>query len=56
MHLRKEEEKAAHTAQITEADAEGQLKSITENKSGYSLQEEMLKEIKTTVGKAHQNL
>lgn len=56
VHLRKEEEKAAHTAQITEADAEGQLRFITENKSGYSFREEMMKEIKTTVGKAHQNL
>lgn len=56
VHLRKEEEKAAHTAQITEADAEGQLRFITENKSGYSFREEMMNEIKTTVGKAHQNL
>lgn len=56
VHLRKEDEKAAHTAQITEADAEGQLRFITENKSGYSFREEMMKEIKTTVGKAHQNL
>ncbi|MBQ9928906.1 MAG: TlyA family RNA methyltransferase [Lachnospiraceae bacterium] len=56
VHLRKEDEKAAHTAHITEADAEGQLRFITENKSGYSFREEMMKEIKTTVGKAHQNL
>lgn len=56
VHLRKNEEKAAATLEITEAIAEDDLKLITENKSGYSYREETEKLIEETVRMAHKDL
>ena len=56
VHLRKNSEKALKTQEITEAEAEKQLKSIIEEKNGYSSKEEMVKLIFETVKSAHQGL
>lgn len=56
VHLCKNADKAAKTAQITEAQAEEQLKTIIMEKSGYSYQTDIGKLIKETVDAAHQNL
>ena len=56
VHLRKNSEKALKTQEITEAEAEKQLKSIIEEKNGYSSIEEMVKLIFETVKSAHQGL
>ena len=56
VHLRKNKEKALQTQEITEAEAEKQLKSIIEEKNGYSSKEEMVKLIFETVKSAHQGL
>ncbi len=56
VHLRKNIEKASRTDKITEAEAEGQLKLLTENKSGYSFSREMTTLIENTVSMAHQDL
>lgn len=56
VHLRKNIEKASRTDNITEAEAEGQLKLLTENKSGYSFSREMTILIENTVSMAHQDL
>ena len=56
VHLCKNPERVTETAQITEADAEEQLKMIIEEKSGYSYQADISKLIEETVGAAHQNL
>ena len=56
VHLCKNPDKVAKTPQITEADAEEELKTIIVEKSGYSYQTDMSKLIKETVNAAHQNL
>ena len=56
VHLCKNADKAAKTAQITEAQAEEQLKTIIMEKSRYSYQTDIGKLIKETVDAAHQNL
>jgi len=56
VHLCKNAIKVAKTAQITEAQAEEQLKTIIMEKSGYSYQTDTGKLIKETVDAAHQSL
>lgn len=56
VHLRKNCKKALQTQEITEAEAEKQLKTIIEEKNGYSSKEEMIKLIFETVKSAHQGL
>lgn len=56
LHLRKNAEKSLQTRDITEAEAEKQLKTIEEEKSGYSFEEEMAKLISKTVRLAHGEL
>ncbi len=56
VHLRKNAEKSLQTRDITEAEAEKQLKTIEEEKSGYSFEEEMAKLISKTVRLAHGEL
>jgi len=56
VHLRKNAEKTLQTRDITEAEAEKQLKTIEEEKSGYSFEEEMTKLILKTVRLAHGEL
>ncbi len=56
VHLRKNAEKSLLTRDITEAEAEKQLKTIGEEKSGYSFEEEMAKLISKTVRLAHGEL
>lgn len=56
VHLRKNAEKSLQTKDITEAEAEKQLKTIEEEKSGYSFEEEMAKLISKTVRLAHGEL
>lgn len=56
VHLRKNEEKAVRTQQLTEAEAEKQLRIILEEKNGYSSKEEMVRLISETVRLAHQEL
>ena len=56
VHLKKNVLKAQETAQITEAEAEAVLKTIMEEKSGYSSKQEIRELILTTVEGAHQGL
>lgn len=56
VHIRKNTEKAAQTEAVTEAEAEKQLKTIIEEKSGYSFKEEMAQLVAKTVQLAHQEL
>lgn len=56
VHLRKNAEKAVQTQQLTEAEAEKQLRIILEEKNGYSSNEEMVRLISETVRLAHQEL
>ena len=56
VHIKKNVQKAEQTAQITEAQAEDELRCIMEEKRGYSLQNEMKTLILDTVSKAHQGL
>ena len=56
VHLCKNPDKAMRTAQITETDAEEKLKTIMEEKSGYSYHEDISKLIDQTVNAAHENL
>lgn len=53
LHIRKNEE---NPLSVTQADAETQLKKMTEEKSGYSFREEVQKNIWQTVRSAHQEL
>ncbi len=56
VHLKKDVLKAQETAEITEAEAEAVLKTIMEEKSGYSTKQEIRELILTTVEGAHQGL
>lgn len=56
VHIRKNTEKAAQTEAVTEAEAEKQLRTIIEEKSGYSFKEEMAQLVAKTVQLAHQEL
>lgn len=56
LHLQKDEAKASCTHQLTEAEAETQLKRIIEEKSGYSSKEKIAELIAGTVHSAHQEL
>lgn len=56
VHLCKNPDKVSKTWQITEADAEEQLRTIIVEKSGYSYQTDISKLIEETVDTAHRNL
>ena len=56
VHLRKNPEKMENTAEITEAQAEGRLRNIIEEKIGYSWEREISDLITITVDKAHGSL
>lgn len=56
VHIRKNVEKAAATAEITEAEAEGLLQELILNKTGYSEDPAMAELIDATVSMAHQGL
>lgn len=56
VHLRKNPEKMENTAEITEAQAEGRLRDIIEEKTGYSWEKKISDLIVTTVDKAHGSL
>ncbi len=56
VHLSKNPDKVAKTLQVTEADAEEELRTIIVEKSGYSYQTQISKLIEETVNAAHQNL
>lgn len=56
VHLRKNSDKAAQTQEITEAEAEKNLKIIIEEKRGYSFGDEMAKLVSETVKSAHMGL
>lgn len=56
VHLCKNPDKVSKTWQITEADAEEELRTIIVEKSGYSYQTDISKLIEETVDTAHRNL
>lgn len=56
VHLCKNPDKVSKTWQITEADAEEELRTIIVEKSGYSYQTDISKLIEETVDAAHRNL
>ena len=56
VHLCKNPNKVTKTLQITEADAEEELRTIIVEKSGYSYQTDISKLIEETVDAAHRNL
>ncbi len=56
VHLRKNSQKTLHTMDLTESEAEKQLKSIIEGKNGYSSSQEMTNLVVRTVQLAHEEL
>lgn len=56
VHLRKNSQRTLHTMNLTEPEAEKQLKSIIEEKSGYSSSQEMANLVVKTVQLAHGEL
>lgn len=56
VHLQKNKQKIVQTIDITESEAEKQLKSITEGKSGYSSSQEIAILVAKTVQLAHEGL
>ena len=56
VHIKKNVEKVAATAEITEAEAEGLLQELILNKTGYSEDPAMAERIDATVSMAHQGL
>ena len=56
VHLRKNSQRTLNTMNLTEPDAEKQLKSIIEEKSGYSSSQEMANLVVKTVQLAHEEL
>lgn len=56
VHLRKNSQRTLHTMNLTEPEAEKQLKSIIEEKSGYSSSQEMANLVVKTVQLAHEEL
>ena len=56
VHIKKNAEKAETTAEITEAQAEGLLQELIQNKTGYSKNPAMAELIRATVDMAHQGL
>ena len=56
VHLRKNSQRTLNTMNLTEPEAEKQLKSIIEEKSGYSSSQEMANLVVKTVQLAHEEL
>ena len=56
LHLSKNKERISETFALTESEGESALLEITENKSGYSQQEDIALMISQTVDKAHEEL
>ena len=56
LHLEKSSGRALETVSVTEAEAEKELKNITEEKRGYSSSDEMRNIISRTVTLAHAEL
>ena len=56
VHLRKNSQRTLNTMDLTEPEAEKQLKSIIEEKSGYSSSQEMANLVVKTVQLAHEEL